>query len=858
MDGISDIKLSDCWAKTDPATGKPALTVRDHSIAALAVAQMVLPRLAPLARKLPPCGTVALIGVHDVGKISPGFLRKATSSRFSVIPGWQDCCGNHALIGQEFLASLSEMRHPNGKPFSIALAIGGHHGRYPTTKVRNLLGKSDDLYEGGYTWPDELRRELLREIIDLAGPLPEEDVANGPRLHWLTGLVVFCDWIASNTDWFPLSEADVAESRWSFNAAKTMASNALDTIGWHRREIRDGRSFSDCFGHDSFRVNTLQSLVLELVDQPGLYIIEAPMGSGKTEAALAAAYKRWTTGDERGLYFALPTQLTSNRIHDRIKVFLLNTIQDEQSVQTLVHGNAWLSEERARNFVSSTTPGESSDASEACRWFASARKALLAPFGTGTVDQSLMAVLSSKHSALRLFSLSGKVVVIDEVHSYDPYTSALVDRLISWLLEVGCSVIVLSATLTAARRHSLVNAGGAVEPPLPPEVPYPLVTKVISGAASHHALPGHEAADTHVRIEIMSSELESDMLVCAAEAAERGACVLIIRNTVVLAQETYRRAKEALHGDHLQVGLIHSRFPHERRMENEAEWTELLGKPPSPSRPQGCILVATQVVEQSVDIDADLLISDLAPTELILQRIGRLHRHSRPRPSGFETPVTVLMVPSVNWEGAPDVAKAALGPSAWVYPPIALYHAEVLWKNREQVTLPSGIRALLEHPLPSPLPSAAQVFKDQLERETSNMLTKAAFQDAFRAPAEDDQEGVVTRYNMKPEALLVILDSLPAAMPPIFNYDLAKHLHEHAARVPQYRLRGALGSQPSWFTAQIENAVLAIRHPHTTRLEIHGQEHLSVHIDFHDDHGITFETVSNANAVLHEPEDFWF
>ncbi len=750
------------------------------------------------------------------------------------------------------------MVHPSGKPYSIPLAVGGHHGRYPTTRVRNLLGKSDDLYEGGLLWPNELRRALLQEIIDLAGPLPTEDLEKGPRLHWLTGLVIFCDWIASNTDWFPLGEAGGKECLWTFDEAKTRASHAINTIGWHRKEVIDGLSFSECFGLDSFRLNPLQSLVVDVADQPGLYIIEAPMGSGKTEAALAAAYKRWTSGNERGLYFALPTQLTSNRIHDRIKVFLLNTVRDKRAVQTLVHGNAWLSEERARSFVPSSTPGELCDASEACRWFSSSRKGLLAPFGTGTVDQSLMAVLSSKHSALRLFALSGKVVVIDEVHSYDPYTSALVDLLITWLIEVGCTVIVLSATLTAERRSSLVKAGGAVEPALPPSVPYPLVTKVAAGRASHHSLLCTQAEDSRVGIEVAAAETEADILARAAEAAERGACVLIIRNTVALAQETYRRAKEALRGDHVPVGLIHSRFPHHRRMENEGRWTQMLGKPPSPSRPPGCILVATQVVEQSVDIDADLLITDLAPTELVLQRIGRLHRHSRPRPPGFEQPLTVLMIPSVDWDGTPEMAKSALGPSAWVYPPVALYHAEMVWKHRREVTLPLEIRDLLETPIPEPLPHAAQVFKEQLERETANMLCKASFQDPFRAPAEDDREGAVTRYNMRPESLLVILDTLPSVMPPVFNYDLAKHLHEHAARVPQYRLKGALGSQPSWFTAQIENAVLAIRHPDTSRLEVYRQELLSDYIHFHDDLGITFEPNMNHLPSNFDPEDFWF
>lgn len=850
------IDLSSCWAKTDPITGKPALTVRDHSLIATMVGAMILDNLPPACRMLAPKGTNALIGLHDIGKITPGFLRKATGSRFASVPGWQECCGDHSLVGQEFIASLRD----DGKPMTFALAIGGHHGRYPTTRVRNNLGKPGGPHEGGLTWPNVLRHELLDEILRISGTLPACDLAIGPRLHWLTGLIVFCDWIASNTDWFPLNTTAETTDTWTVESASNAASKAIELIGWHRRAVRTGLSFEESFGSHTFQPNPLQQCVLGLVNKPGLYIIEAPMGVGKTEATLAAAYKRWTDGGERGLYFALPTQLTSNRIHLRISRFLQNIIADAHTVQTLVHGNAWLSEDRARAFSPSHTPGESSDAQEACRWFASARKSLLAPFGTGTIDQALMAVLSAKHSALRLFALSGKVVVIDEVHSYDPYTSALVDRLVTWLLEVKCTVIILSATLTAARRKALVTAAGAAEPPLPAPVPYPMITKVVSNQATHHAVPGPPAKETHVRIKAIPAHRDEEMLRHAATAASAGACVLIIRNTVALAQDTFLRMREALHGDHIEVGLVHSRFPHSRRMANEGRWTRLLGNQPDSSRPQGCILVATQVVEQSVDIDADLLFTDLAPTDLILQRLGRLHRHPRTRPAGYENAQAVLLIPDANWEEEDlKIVKSAIGPSAWVYPPISLYQAERLWKDIGAVSLPSDIRNLLETPLPPNLPPAAAAFAKELDRGTADMISQAAHQDVFRSPSEDDKEGVQTRYNIKANALLVILDALPDRQPPVFDYDLARHLHEHAARISRYRVSGALANQLPWFAAQIDNAILAVRRPGTSLLDVHGQENLTCQIHYRDDLGITFETITPAyTSFPSEPEDGWY
>ena len=505
-----------------------------------------------------------------------------------------------------------------------------------------------------------------------------------------------------------------------------------------------------------------------------------------------------------------------------------------------------------------STAGETSDAAEACRWFASGRKALLAPFGTGTIDQALMAVLSAKHSALRLFALSGKVVVIDEVHSYDPYTSTLVDRLVSWLLEVGCTVIVLSATLTAARRRHLVDTVGAVEPEPPPSA-YPLITRVVENHASHHVIPGPAPVDSSVVIELIPADQEEFLLGKATAAAAAGACVLIIRNTVALAQETYRKVREAVHGEDLEVGLVHSRFPHSRRMANEGRWTDLLGKNPTSARPAGCILVATQVVEQSVDIDADLLFTDLAPTDLILQRLGRLHRHARSRPLGFETPKAYLLVPEVDWNAEPKTAMAACGPSARVYPPITLFHAERVWRNIGGVSLPSGIRRLLETTLPACLPKAAAFFAAELERETANMRSKADYQDVFRAPEEDDREGTQTRYNMKPTAMLVILDSMPERRPPVFDFDLARLLHGHAARVPAYLVKRAIALQPEWFRSQIDNAVLAIRRADSADLMIEGGEALDHRIAYREDLGVTYEKISaRPSSNIPDPEDGWF
>ncbi len=395
------------------------------------------------------------------------------------------------------------------------------------------------------------------------------------------------------------------------------------------------------------------------MDSPGLYIVEAPMGEGKTEAALAAAYQRWTTGDERGLYFALPTQLTSNRIHERLGRFLANASEAASSF-VLAHGNAWLTDKRVSAILPSVA-GKEEGAAAANLWFSDSRKALLAPFGVGTIDQALLSIVPARHSALRLFGLSGKVIVLDEIHSYDPYTSALIDRLVEWLLPLGCSVLILSATLTRARRAEIVAAAGAAESAS--SSAYPLITKVPTGSSVAETLEIPNASPRSLSIDIEHLPAASEgWLTRAVSAAESGACVLIVRNTIALAQETYRLARSRCRDIGIRFGLLHSRFPQFQRDRNESDWMELLG-PGNEGRPKGAILVGTQVVEQSVDIDADLLISDLAPTDLLLQRMGRLHRHERLRPVGFESARCLILQPEVDWEADRKRIIESLGPT---------------------------------------------------------------------------------------------------------------------------------------------------------------------------------------------------
>lgn len=871
------LSLQDCWAKTDRETGRPALTVQDHCIAAGAVACAVRDELPAASANCLPTGGVTVAAVHDLGKVSPGFLTKAPAWTLHQLTS-PYCETDHARIGQFALANLLAARAPGTRPGRWVLAVGGHHGSFPSDKehIAHFRGEDD------CKWPETLRSQLLDQLVALFGALPPNERLSDPQLLWLTGFVTFCDWIASDEDFFPLLLEGPMRDRLRISVAREQAHTALAKTCWSARGVRKGLAADQLFRRekagDVFEARPLQLSLREAAAAPGLYIVEAAMGAGKTEAAALAAYRRWTEGAERGLYFGLPTQLTSNRIHDRIAAFLHNIVADP-TVASLVHGNSWLREDRLLQ-LDPTTPGEMG-AAEARHWMASGRKALLAPFATGTIDQALMAVLPARHAGLRLFALSGKVVVLDEIHSYDPYTSALVDRAIEWLLEVGCTIIVLSATLTAARRREMIAAAGATE--LEPCDDYPLITKVGRGEknAQHHRVLDDKAVPRRVTIEHWPNDIRK---ICAGAvvAAEAGACVLIVRNTVALAQETFRIVQETRRQGGPEIGLLHSRFAQFQRDAQEGDWMRKLGAG-DPHRPKsGCILLATQVVEQSVDLDADLLITDLAPTDLLLQRIGRLHRHERVRPEPYREPVCRILQPAVDWSADLRTIREQLGPSAYVYPPYRLFQAQTLWRPRSMITLPSEIRCLLESTYGeiADLPAGAAAFQQSLDAEIAEMKLSARQRIIFNQPGVTDREGRQTRWGAMDSAFLVLFSREPVRRghsiflqlydgrewevnPYRFDYELAKALHENAVRLPRWLIQDAIPKQPDWFKDYIDDAALAWTVADSTVLDVlGGAEALPATLSYDNRLGLFYErraTLREPRLPAHEMDlDGWF
>lgn len=787
------------WAKTH--NGQLGVSVRDHCLDVGTVAQTLLSCIRPLFTE----GVVTAAAGHDVGKISPGFEAKYPpwAQAHKHLGPFVGCETDHAKVSQLVFQQLLR----DEEFYGWAVAVGAHHGKIKGSRITKftLAGAIGDK-----RW-DQYRRDLAHELINRFGPLPSRAL-NDAELWWLAGLITVSDWIGSDEKFFQHDRMVTHDDR------EVRAQAALDTLHWGKVAVKPNLSFGNLFPHIT-TANALQRAAFDQITTPGLYIIEGPMGKGKTEAALAIGYRLLATSQASGLYFALPTQVTSNRIHERVQAWLERISVDPQHVR-LAHSAAWLREDV---YVP--------EVDEAFSWFASSKRALLCPFGVGTVDQALLGVVAAKHFFLRQFGLAGKVVILDEIHTYDLYTGTLIDTLVKRLRELGATVIILSATLTASRREQLLKAAGAQ---VVQSAAYPLLT-LAPERADVAVIPFTSDRFKHVRVSI-TTEPEAHIAAQCLERAERGQCVLWIRNTVRDAQAAFQLLRTINRQGGPLLGLLHSRFPLWRRDELESFWLEVLGKN-STTRPQGCVLVATQVVEQSVDIDSDFLVTDLAPSDLLFQRIGRLWRHERPQRSGEpHVLIHTLGLTTENYRAvsAADL-KELLGRSRRVYAPYVLVRTFDNWITRTGVTIPSDIRPIIEATYSDPShdePESWTELRNELETEKDRFRNTAL--NATRVHHQTlllDEEGVQTRIIREPTVQLALataepvessrgwislpmLDDSEARIPKARrDLEAARIIHRNMVRIPLWDLNGVNSTAPEWLAQVVSRrAVLGCVH----------------------------------------------
>lgn len=573
---------------------------------------------------------------------------------------------------------------PNELAKSIGIVLGGHHGIFLIPR-KGAPGPSQ---QGKDKWADA-REELASELLRLLGvsSLPRLPVvSNTTFFAALAGFVSVADWIGSNEDYFSHhvcnSPDDYAPRSYQ------RATKALDWSGWAAWEPPEtAPSFIDLF--PSFKEpRPLQAMAVQVADSlgdgPSLVIIEAPMGEGKTEAAMYVSDRKVAGEKLKGCYFALPTQATSNQMYSRVCSFLANRYPGENVIPLLVHGNALLADSFNKPHMGWSANDETTGL-EAMEWFLPRKRGLLAPFGVGTVDQPLLSVLQTKHFFVRLFGLAHKVVIVDEIHAYDTYMSTLLERLLAWLRALGSSVILLSATLPARKTKDLVRAFGG-KPAALPSSAYPRITWVSSSGQ------GQEDFSVSKRLRLRIHHILEDTSKLVAEVTNAlgdGGCAAIVCNTVRRAQETYLAFKTAGRLPPGELVLLHSRYPFEERQEKEAAILGALS--PQGQRPHRMLLIATQIIEQSLDLDFDLMVTDLAPADLVLQRAGRLHRHSNPRPASLVEPNLWVRMPDAGDNGIPD-----FGPSAYVYEEYILLLSYLALKNRHGIRLPEDIETIVE------------------------------------------------------------------------------------------------------------------------------------------------------------------
>jgi CRISPR-associated endonuclease/helicase Cas3 len=785
------------WAKTTPA-GAPGVSVYEHMLNVGRVAQCLAQTAPELLGRFHILDSQvgALAALHDLGKISPGFQRKCAAWLLAnglVEIDRNNCWDtgtepNHAKVThaavQRFLAA-KEM--PSKSAACIAALLGAHHGRIqqaPNSRPSAASGISED--RSGIDWEKE-RDQAAESILSVLAPdLPGVRMTDtDPALWWLAGLTTVSDWIGSDERHFP-AEGGMDDVRRMAQALAT-----INDIGFGTPRIVPGLGFAELFGFS--QPNDMQVRARELIQGPGVYVIEAPMGMGKTEAALWAAYELLTAGKARGIYFALPTQATSNRIHLRMNEFV-NRVSPEVGASRLIHGNSWLMQKVPSLLPAKSEESQDGDARLGADWFASTKRSLLAPFGVGTVDQALLGVVAAKHFFVRRFALAGKVVILDEIHSYDLYTGTLIDQLVGVLKGLGCTVIVLSATLTAKRRQQLVplESDAAMDPVIKKR---PLISGDPEGARPVMASALPPAAKT-VKTTFLTTE---SALGRATDFAARGGVVLWICNTVGSAQSQYQQIAHVA-DSRFKVGLLHSRFPFWRREELENEWMNRLGK--SGETRCGCILVSTQIVEQSVDLDADLLVTELAPTDMLLQRMGRLWRHERPGRQG--TPEAIILEETEGLEKfrqlGPEAVKKALGTKAFVYSPYVLMRSLEVWKSATELTIPDQIRerieATYEERIEGEEPKAWQKLFNEMDGKRIAHRQMALQSSNVWTILLKDEEGVQTRLDDQPAISIVLCRSVDASHVIFldgstetvakegFQLPLAQKIHKNVVRVP--------------------------------------------------------------------------
>ncbi len=690
-------------------------------------------------------------GLHDIGKISAPFQAKVPEAFASVAADPRFAAGAAHAVSERGLRHetathwalvefLSQCGYPQDRlvrmsaGHQVAQLLGGHHGCFGAVlrekELRAVAAWQPGLGEGGW---QEQRHAHAAAVRRLTGAVQvPRGALSGPTAAVVTGLVVVADWLVSQVD---VIEPRLPAAGWRgseseldehFRRAVAVAPSLVRRAGLGRAQFPE-RSFEEQF---PFPPNKLQADIAAqlpgLVSGAGLLLVTAPTGDGKTEVALHAASVMARVSGASGMYFALPTMATADAMFERVRRFADGNVEGDRAL-TLLHSMAWLSpayaESEAAEGQGSVVLSDGPTGTEAGRWLRTPRRGLLAPLSNGTIDQALTAVLPVRYNVLRLLGLSDKVLVVDEAHAYGPWMHSLLVRLLEWLGALGAPVVLLSATLTGRAASSLVEAyrrGAGFSEPARVEPCYPgwLYVDAHTGEVSE---PRAVGSDRERDLQLETRQVHWDvreqpavtprpgsrraaLRELLAPVTEQGGCVLVCCTTVEESQRTYRDLQHAFPELAAREGglrLLHSRYPAHDRQEISKECEAAFGKPADQAqtalaRP-GSVLVATQIVEQSLDLDFDLVVSDLAPLAQLLQRAGRGKRHeraNRPAWTGNPREPRLVVLEPLDQDGT------VAAPKTWgaVYDDALLRRTSVLLNKRAgaSVAVPGDVQELVD------------------------------------------------------------------------------------------------------------------------------------------------------------------
>jgi CRISPR-associated endonuclease/helicase Cas3 len=702
------------WGKTRlRPDGSPGWhPVAFHSLDVAAVGAVLLRAGLPVVDPTLHTLLLTLLAWHDIGKFTRPFQCKAPTFwppalgpfKAAVSRDGHDTAG-YALLSTP-LQDVVERLMPGwrGREAGLLRAVCGHHGRPPAN--REAISESE-----ACAVCLAAAREFAIEAMEAVGG--ELTAAPGKaaalRLAWqLAGLAVAADWIASNEAWFAAREAPMPLADYWKLHALPQAERAVGQAGILPARPRPRVTLANLATHAA-TATPLQTLASTMPFPPGpsLVVIEDQTGAGKTEAALLLAHRMIVAGRAHGLFVALPTMATANAMYERLAhaYRLLFEPADAPSL-ALAHGKRGLHDGFQKSILRdadigaphsdapfAADPADETGEAQCAAWVASdRRRVFLADIGVGTIDQALLAVLPSRHAPLRLLGLSARVLIVDEAHAYDAYMSEELKTLVSFHAALGGSAIILSATLPQKTRTDLVGAfhagAGGIAPVLVRD-DYPLVTLAAASGGTEQPCEPREGLGRRVLVERLAS---AEAVVARIAAASRaGLAVAWVRNAVDDAIEGHA----ALLAERIDADLFHARFAMGDRLDIETAVMCRFGRTSTPAARFGQVLVATQVIEQSLDLDFDLIVSDLAPIDLLIQRAGRLWRHQRERPAAADAPRLLVL--------SPDAVADADG--GWLSGPLRrtrhIYRWTFLWRsarvlfNAGVIDTPGGVRRLI-------------------------------------------------------------------------------------------------------------------------------------------------------------------